>query len=190
MTAAHSASRFCARQLERVFARCFEREFRTVLRGGYPEPLYRPGAGEKTPACIAYRADYFASALHEVAHWCIAGEKRRLMEDYGYWYAPDGRDASQQEAFEAVEYKPQALEWVFSRACGHAFSISLDNLSASVQQLSSSEQFKQRVYGQVLDWQRDGLPGRANCFFAALTREYGAGAQGLSSFDFDLAELG
>ncbi|GAM69307.1 transporting ATPase [Vibrio sp. JCM 19236] len=26
--------------------------------------------------------------MHEIAHWCVAGPKRRLLEDFGYWYEP------------------------------------------------------------------------------------------------------
>lgn len=44
------------------------------------------------------------------------GEKRRQLVDFGYWYAPDGRSAEQQELFQAVEVKPQAMEWILSPA--------------------------------------------------------------------------
>lgn len=60
--------------LERAFRECFEVEFATILVGGGSEPLYLPS---EDPPCephrIVYREDYFASALHEVAHWCLAG---------------------------------------------------------------------------------------------------------------------
>src|SRR3546814_2809228 len=49
-----------------------------------------------------------------VAHWCLAGAARRRQDDYGYWYAADGRDLEQQHLFEQVEVKPQALELLFS----------------------------------------------------------------------------
>jgi elongation factor P hydroxylase len=187
-----SGEHFCASRLERVFALCFEQRFRTLLCGGHSEPLYLPEDEDGTPARIAYRADYFASALHEVAHWCIAGADRRLLEDYGYWYTPDGRDARAQLAFESVEYKPQALEWIFARACGHGFKISLDNLDLGAGQLPGGERFEQRVHAQVLQWQREGLPSRAAYFFVALQREFdeqGGSGIALSSFDFSLAEL-
>ncbi|MBZ2187511.1 elongation factor P hydroxylase [Alcanivorax sp. JB21] len=113
-----------AQDLEALFAQTFAAHYNTVLCGGAEEPLYQPGA----PHRIVYTRDYFRSALHEVAHWCVAGEKRRQLPDYGYWYAPDGRDAVQQQAFEQVEVRPQALELLFCEACGHPFSVSLDNL--------------------------------------------------------------
>lgn len=59
----------------------------------------------------------------------IAGEQRRLLPDLGYWYAPDGRTAEQQALFEQVEIKPQAIEWLFSKAFGRKFRVSLDNLT-------------------------------------------------------------
>ena len=44
---------------------------------------------------VPYNAIYFArgfysSALHEIAHWLVAGKERRKLEDFGYWYEPDG----------------------------------------------------------------------------------------------------
>ncbi len=53
---------------------------------------------------------FYASALHEIAHWCIAGENRCQQVDYGYWYEPNGRSEERQFEFEKVEVKPQALE--------------------------------------------------------------------------------
>src|SRR5690606_17895265 len=93
--------------LETLFHDCFGEQFNTLLVGGKEEPFYRSSRnGEQ--AEIHYRHDYFRSALHEVAHWCVAGEARRQQDDYGYWYAPDGRNAGQQKAFEQVEVLPQA----------------------------------------------------------------------------------
>ena len=71
---------------------CFNRVFslieNTVLEGGANEPYYRPGSPN-----VIYFSEYFVrSALHEVAHWCVAGAARRGLPDYGYWYSPDGRD--------------------------------------------------------------------------------------------------
>ena len=118
-----------ANTLEQVFRDCFYATHRTRLVGGAAEPLYLP-AQEGRDAMIFYREDYPASALHEVAHWCIAGPARRELEDYGYWYAPDGRSAEQQRAFERVEVRPQAVEWHLALASGVAFTVSADNLAA------------------------------------------------------------
>ncbi|WP_417667272.1 elongation factor P hydroxylase, partial [Pseudidiomarina sp.] len=52
---------------------------------------------------MGYVCTYVVMRLLEMSHWCIAGEKRRQLEDYGYWYLPDGRDAQQQHAFEQAE---------------------------------------------------------------------------------------
>jgi len=178
-----------AARLDKVFASSLGETFNTLLRGGYSEPLYQPrndsGNGS---AIIGYRADYFASALHEVAHWCIAGGERRTLIDYGYWYAPDGRDTQQQKAFEEVEYKPQALEWYFSRACGFPFKISVDNIDLETGELPDTREFKQRVLQQAKRWQYSALPSRGQIFFAALCREFGL-CDERASVDFDLAEL-
>lgn len=114
---------FHSRDLERLFQQVFH-NFDTRLCGGGAEPVYLAGP----PARIVYTRDYFRSALHEVAHWCVAGPERRQRDDYGYWYAPDGRDAAQQRLFEQVEIAPQALELIFCAACAHPFRVSVDNL--------------------------------------------------------------
>ena len=57
--------------LELLFAGCFRERWRTRLEGGATEPLYLPASGNGVHR-LCYRADYFASALHETAHWCIA----------------------------------------------------------------------------------------------------------------------
>lgn len=67
--------------------------------------------------------------MHEISHWTIAGAKRRLLPDLGYWYAPDGRTKEQQDLFEQVEVKPQAIEWLFAQSFGRKFRVSLDNLT-------------------------------------------------------------
>ena len=63
-----------AARIEEVFADCFYEDYGTRLQGGASEPLYRPSSGGD--AVIFYREDFAASALHEVAHWCIAGVGR------------------------------------------------------------------------------------------------------------------
>jgi elongation factor P hydroxylase len=164
---------FVAARLERVFADCFAAELQTRLHSGAQEPFYQPAMQADDVHVLSYRADYFASALHEVAHWCIAGPVRRQQVDFGYWYAPDGRTESQQQSFEAVEYQPQALEWYFSRACAYRFQVSVDNLDAQTGELPNTRGFRRRVYDQVGQWQRDGLPARAAVFFNGLCREFG-----------------
>ena len=163
--------------LEVVFAQCFSNRDKTRLIGGFDEPLYEPASSEEQVHEIRYRDDFFASALHEVAHWCIAGPARRLKTDFGYWYAPDGRNEAQQQAFERVEYKPQALEWFFSKACGHPFRISVDNLQGHCGNTSSDSAFERRVIAQASRWQRQGLPVDGSLFFQALCKEFGTNAE-------------
>ena len=157
--------------LEALFAECFLARWNTRLEGGGREPLYLPGTGGE-PHRLIYRADFYASALHEVAHWCIAGERRRRLEDFGYWYLPDGRDAAEQGAFEAVETRPQALEWVFSVAAGHPFRPSLDNLSGGA---GDGWAFAQAVAAALHRYLEDGMPARAALFADALGAVHGTG---------------
>ena len=160
-----------SRDLERIFERCFLGDHATVLVGGGDEPLYVPSATpDAAPHRIIYREDYFASALHEVAHWCLAGAERRKLEDYGYWYAPDGRSTSQQEEFERVEARPQALESIFSEACRFGFNLSADNLEGGQ---GPSERFARAVKAERARFDREGLPHRAQVFLRALEQAFG-----------------
>jgi elongation factor P hydroxylase len=152
--------------VESMFHACFAAEFQTVLVGGGDEPLYLPSSDpENAPHRVIYRADYLASALHEVAHWCLAGRRRRELEDYGYWYRPDGRSPDQQLEFERVEARPQALEWIFSEACGLPFVLSADNLTAGI---GASDRFRLEVEKQRRVFLENGLPLRAARFRSAL----------------------
>ncbi|MDN5694296.1 MAG: elongation factor P hydroxylase, partial [Psychrobacter sp.] len=76
-----------------------------ILVRGAGEPEYFP-AKDNQPARIEFAHGFFQSALHELSHFFIAGERRRQLSDFGYWYAPDGRTEAQQQAFERVEIKP------------------------------------------------------------------------------------
>lgn len=122
--------------------------------GGAPEPLYLPVSQHRSVAEIHFREDYASSALHELAHWCLAGKKRRALEDYGYWYDPL-RDEFQQQKFEAVETKPQAIEWLLSVAAGTHFRISSDNFE--IEKLDV-EPFRESVKESVLAMIKSGLP--------------------------------
>ena len=117
-----------------------------ILERGMDEPEYFP-AKDNQPARIEFAHGFFQSALHELSHFFIAGEQRRQLSDFGYWYAPDGRTAAQQQAFERVEIKPQALECLFSLACGRDFQVSQDNLFADFD--TSTSTFANDVYQQA-----------------------------------------
>lgn len=189
MTAALSGNEvFTADRLEAVFGRCFESAEQTRLTGGADEPLYEPASEPGAMHTIHYREDFFASALHEVSHWCIAGPLRRAQRDFGYWYAPEGRDRDSQRAFEAVEEKPQALEWLFSLACAYPFQVSVDNLDPDSGALPDTLPFRTRVFERAMGWQQHGLPSRAAVFFSALASEFSTGVT-LQSLELKLADL-
>ncbi|WP_282433942.1 elongation factor P hydroxylase [Marinobacter caseinilyticus] len=154
-----------------LFNDLFRESCRTLLVKGGEEPEYCPAKGADSLARIVFAHDYFASALHEVSHWCIAGQQRRTLPDYGYWYSPDGRSVEQQQAFEKVEVKPQALEWLFSVAAGTRFHISVDNLSGkgAVDECA----FRQQVRSQANVYLTQGLPARAALFHQTLLVFYG-----------------
>jgi len=152
--------------LEDAFRVCFVETYRTILVGGGDEPMYLPSADPYVaPHRVIYREDFFASALHEVAHWCLAGAERRTLEDYGYWYSPDGRSPEEQARFERVEVAPQALEWIFSDACEFTFNLSADNLSGGI---ASTDRFACAVESRKSQFLESGLPDRAARYRAAL----------------------
>lgn len=158
--------------LIRLFADCFAVDYNTCLVAGGQEPEYLPATPERPQHLIIFAHDYFRSALHEVAHWCVAGAERRQLPDFGYWYAPDGRDAQQQRTFEQVEVKPQAFEWLFCAAAAHPFRVSLDNLSGAG---TDPQPFQCAVRQQVLAYLDAGLPERPARFIQALVSNYRAG---------------
>ncbi len=149
-----------------IFNSVFCASHNTCLVGGASEPEYRPADQDSMLHRIFFTRNYSASALHEIAHWCIAGSDRRKRIDYGYWYVPDGRNCQQQSLFERVEIKPQALEWIFSQACGLKFRVSLDNLHGDIAESYST--FKQDIVAQAKKYCDNGLQGRAMLWLIAL----------------------
>lgn len=141
----------------------------TLLVKGENEPEYFAKTLE-SPAKIVFAHGFFASALHEISHWCVAGKKRRQLNDFGYWYAPDGRNEAQQRQFEQVEIIPQAIECLFSLACAKRFSVSQDNLFANFD--TSQSTFAHDVCHQAIKFWQTGekLPTDAKLLLANLQK--------------------
>jgi len=167
-----------------LFNDTFFEEYNTRLIKGGDEPLYLPAnslpqshslemieaANEScTYHQIIFARGYYASAFHEISHWCQAGEARRLLEDFGYWYKPDGRNEIEQKKFEQVEIIPQAIEWAFNVAAQRKFHVSSDNLSGFQ---SDSSHFKKKVFQQIQIFLEEGFPTRAQKFIEVLAQFY------------------
>ncbi|MDP2506735.1 elongation factor P hydroxylase [Oceanobacter sp. 3_MG-2023] len=145
----------------------------TRLIAGDSEPVYLPSDSEYAYDRIMFAHGFYASALHEISHWCIAGAQRRRLVDFGYWYEPDGRSAAQQREFEQVEIKPQAVEWLLSEACGRRFYISTDNLDGDpVEVAAGRKAFALAVWQQACHYYHHGLPERAEVLKNALLDYY------------------
>ncbi|HEY7773062.1 MAG TPA: elongation factor P hydroxylase [Marinagarivorans sp.] len=174
-----------------LFDACFLSEFNTRLVRGRDEPIYIPrglavdGYHKQDFHQIVFAHGFFRSALHEIAHWLVAGDQRRMQLDYGYWYAPDGRNAQQQAKFEQVEVAPQALEWILTKACAHPFAVSVDNLSGEA---TDSTAFKRAVLKRVQALQQCGLSARAGSFRKAVAQFYGTPLP-LQGIHFSIDEL-
>lgn len=159
------------------FHKIFLDGYQTRLCGDAEEPLYVPSCDGGSLHTIYFVGQRVASALHEIAHWCIAGKERRQKLDYGYWYQPpggNGRPLSEQQAFERVEIKPQALEWIFSSALKKKFYVSVDNFSEGT--IDQSQSFKVAVRDQALDYLHSGMPKRAFLFYMALCKARQSGS--------------
>ena len=155
--------------LIRIFNGLFLADYNTELVAGQDEPVYLPADACHPHHRIIFAHGFFASALHEISHWCVAGARRRTLVDFGYWYKPDGRSAEEQAEFERVEVLPQAYEWILSESAGHRFHFSADNLAAG---LGASESFMRNVHARVLELLAKGLPERVGRLSEALRDFY------------------
>ena len=68
-------------ELTAIFNDLFSDSLNTHLEGGADEPLYLPASYSCKHNRLIFCQDYISSALHEIAHWCLAGEKRRNLID-------------------------------------------------------------------------------------------------------------
>ncbi|MCW8333525.1 elongation factor P hydroxylase [Vibrio paucivorans] len=153
-----------------IFNDTFYPQFNTKLELGGDEPIYLP-ADEKVPHHrIIFARGFYASALHEIAHWCVAGPERRLMEDFGYWYEPDGRTEAVQAEFEKVEIRPQAYEWILATSAGFPFNVSCDNLHGDFE--PDRLGFMNKVYREVESIFEQGIPPRVKMLSNALRQYY------------------
>lgn len=153
-------------QLIHLFETTFYADYQTRLVRGGDEPIYLPASLTGSDNQIIFARGFFSSGLHETAHWCVAGAERRKLEDFGYWYVPDGRNETQQRAFELVEVHPQAYEQCFTLAVGRPFNISADNLTGKPGATDAFELNVHRLTFALLF--ENQLTGRAKQFFDAL----------------------
>ena len=152
-----------------VFEQTFFRQYNTRLVKGDDEPIYLPADETHSYHRIIFAHGFFASGLHEISHWLVAGKARRALEDFGYWYYPDGRNAEQQAAFEQVEVKPQAIEWALCVAAGFDFNVSCDNLNGVHPDRFA---FQRKVHAQVAAYIEQGFPMRTRMLLQALADYY------------------
>lgn len=115
----------CCQYLINAFANIFPN---LTFKGGAEEPYYSAPKGGMN-AIIHFRSNYPRSLLHEVSHYCLAGDRRRDIDDFGYWYSECGRTKEEQQRFETVEVRPQGLEKAMCDIVGIKFSPSLDDFS-------------------------------------------------------------
>ncbi|PVZ85541.1 elongation factor P hydroxylase [Serratia sp. S1B] len=157
-------------ELIEIFNQCFSKDYNTRLVKGDDEPIYLPADDQFSYHRVIFAHGYYASGMHEISHWCIAGAERRKLVDFGYWYCPDGRDEQTQKQFEVVEINPQALEWMFCVAAGFPFNVSCDNLSGDFE--PDRIDFQRKVRTKVLELLEKGIPARPARFIQALQSFY------------------
>lgn len=171
----------CVNTLIELFNRLFKDRFNTILVKGDDEPIYLPADQDHPQHRVIFAHGFYASALHEISHWCVAGEQRRQLVDFGYWYKPDGRTAAEQAEFEQVEIRPQAFEWLLSQASGHKFHFSADNLSSDI---GASETFKSNVQAEVFKLLEQGFPERLGLLINALCQQQARSSLSKQEFGF------
>jgi len=164
-----------------IFEQLFKASQQTVLVKGGDEPIYLPQDDEHSHHRVIFARGFYASALHEISHWLVAGSARRLLEDFGYWYCPDGRDQAKQLEFEAVEVKPQAIEWALCLACGVEFNVSSDNLNGWQ---SDRFVFQDKVYSRLCDLISGGFNTRTIELIEALQTFYQTAPITISSIGY------
>jgi elongation factor P hydroxylase len=158
-----------------VFNGLFAASTRTVMMGGGAEPLYLPATDDQ-PAQLVFTRDYASSALHEAAHWCIAGAARRRQMDYGYHYDAPPRTARQRQRFFDLELRCQAMELLFTNAARQPFRVSIDDLDTppnGAMQISAAD-FATDVHAAATAMHARGLPSRAARLRDALAAEFDA----------------
>lgn len=153
-----------------LFNQTFYRSYNTKLVRGDDEPIYLPADETFHYHRIIFAHGFFSSAMHEIAHWCVAGPERRLLEDFGYWYEPDGRTKEKQSEFEKVEIRPQAYEWILSVSAGFPFSVSCDNLNGDFE--PDRLKFMHKVHQEVMTILTEGIPVRVAMLSNALQSYY------------------
>ena len=168
--------------LIKKFNDTFYESFNTRLELGGDEPVYLPADIGHDYHRIVFARGFYASALHEIAHWCVAGPERRRLEDFGYWYEPDGRTAQVQAEFEKVEIRPQAYEWILAVSAGFAFNVSCDNLNGDFE--PDRRLFMTQVHAEVMSILDSGIPPRVLMLSKAL-REFYAIPE-LTKADFEI----
>ncbi|MGR5131510.1 elongation factor P hydroxylase [Vibrio alfacsensis] len=163
-----------------IFNNTFFESFNTKLELGGDEPIYLPADQEHPHHRIIFARGFYASALHEIAHWCVAGPERRLLEDFGYWYEPDGRTAEVQAEFEKVEIRPQAYEWILAKSADFPFNVSCDNLHGDFE--PDRLGFMHKVHREVMGIFETGFPPRVKMLSDAMRAFYDV--QPLEKSDF------
>lgn len=153
-----------------LFNHTFFDVYNTKLVRGDDEPIYLPATDSVPYHQIVFAHGFYASAMHEIAHWCVAGPERRLREDFGYWYEPDGRTERVQAEFEKVEIRPQSYEWILSVSAGLPFSVSCDNLNGDFE--PDRFAFMGKVHQEVMLILEQGLPNRVDMLSQALRSFY------------------
>jgi len=164
-----------------IFNATFLSEYNTRLELGGDEPIYLPADDSQPNHRIIFARGFYASALHEIAHWCVAGPERRLLEDFGYWYEPDGRTEAVQAEFEKVEIRPQAYEWILSLSAGFPFTVSCDNLNGDFE--PDRLAFMHKVHTEVGKIFEQGMPLRVRMLSDALRSFYQQPALDYSMFE-------
>lgn len=156
-----------------LFNELFKAEYNTILDHSADEPWYQPASKDCPHNQILFAHGFYASALHEIGHWLIAGRARWSQVDLGYWYKPDGRTSEEQKQFGECESRNQGLEWLLAIAAGMNFNISQDNLSGNNDDAADiSKRFAAQVRVRAAEFLTAGLNKRSQILVDSLIVHY------------------
>ena len=174
-----------SQEITNLFHRIFKENYKTIIVKGEYEPFYKAAKSDCAFHEIIYANDSLSSLLHELSHWFIAGNARRMQDDYGYWYLEKRKTNKEQNDFFKSEVKPQALEWILSMAADHHFQFSIDNFY--IEELTGIDKFKSDVLEQVKIYLNGNIEKRAKIFIQELQKKYQSDLY-LSEAQFNLCQ--
>ncbi len=120
---------------------------------------------------IVFAHGFYASAIHEISHWCIAGKARRELVDFSATgIARMGVMPKRKASLKMLKRSRRHSTGCSVLAAGYPLNVSCDNLEGDFE--PDRVVFQRRVHAQVMDYLANGIPERPARFIKALQNYY------------------